>query len=59
MRQKLDGVGPVDNRASTAEAPPIGKINPFSKMAVTFEAVMWFRRPSRFINKFNIVYFMT
>ena len=24
---KLDGVGPVDNRPSTAEAPPIGKIH--------------------------------
>ena len=24
----LDGVGPVDNRPSTAEAPPIGKIQP-------------------------------
>ena len=25
---KLDGVGPVDNRPSTAEAPQIGKIHP-------------------------------
>ena len=32
---KLDGVGPVDNRPSTVEAPPIGKIQPFSKIAVT------------------------
>ena len=24
---ELDGVGPVDNRPSTAEAPPIGKIH--------------------------------
>ena len=37
---KLDGVGPVDNRPSTAEAPPIGKIHPFSKIAVTLEPVM-------------------
>ena len=31
---------PVDNRLSIAEAPPIGKINPFSKIAVTLEPVM-------------------
>ena len=37
---KLDGVGPVDNRPSTAEAPPIGKIHQFSKIAVTLEPVM-------------------
>ena len=30
------------------EAPPIGKIHPFSKMAVTFEPVMRFGCPSRF-----------
>ena len=34
---KLDGVGPIDNRPSTAEAPPIGKIHQFSKIAVTLE----------------------
>ena len=33
---------PVDRRPSTAEAPPIGKIYPFSKMAVTFEPLMRF-----------------
>ena len=38
----LDGVGPVDDRPSTAEAPPIGKIQPFSKIAVTLEPVMRF-----------------
>ena len=32
---KLDRVGPVDNIPSTAEALPIGKIHPFSKIAVT------------------------
>ena len=32
----------VDRRPSTAEAPPIGKINPFSKMAVTFEPLIGF-----------------
>ena len=32
----------VDRRPSTAEAPPIGKIRPFSKMAVTFEPLMQF-----------------
>ena len=42
---KLDGVGPVDNRSSTGEAPPIGEINPFSKIAVTLESVMQFRCP--------------
>ena len=36
---KLDVVGPVDNRPSTAEAPPIGKIHPFSEIALTFEPV--------------------
>ena len=33
--KKLYRVGPVDNILSNAEAPPIGKLNPFSKMAVT------------------------
>ena len=33
---------PVDHRPSTAEAPPTGKIHPFSKMAVTFEPLMRF-----------------
>ena len=37
---KLDGVGPFDNRPSTTEAPPIGNINPFSKIAVTLEPVV-------------------
>ena len=31
---------PVDRRPSTAEAPPIAKIHPFSKMAVTFEPLI-------------------
>ena len=31
---------PVDCRPSTAEAPPIGKIHPFSKMAVILEPVI-------------------
>ena len=44
----LDWVGPVDNRPSTAEAPPIGKINPFSKITVTLEQVMQFGCPSRY-----------
>ena len=38
--KKLDGVGPVDNRPSIAEAPPIGKTHPFSKIAVILESVM-------------------
>ena len=29
-------------RPSTDEAPPIGKMHPFSKMAVTFEPLMRF-----------------
>ena len=29
--------------------PPIGKINPFSKMAITFEPLMGFLCPSGFI----------
>ena len=45
---KLYGVGPVVIRPSTAKAPPIGKIDPFSKIAVTLEPVMRFRFPSRF-----------
>ena len=43
--QKLDEVGPVDNTPSTAETPPIGKIHPFSKIAVTLELVMRLRCP--------------
>ena len=31
---------PVDRRPSTAEAPPIGKLYPFSKMAIAFEPLM-------------------
>ena len=33
---------PVDRTPSTAEAPLIGKIHHFSKMAVTFEPLMGF-----------------
>ena len=33
---------PVDRRPSTVEAPPIGEIHPFSKMAVTFEPLIRF-----------------
>ena len=33
---------PVDRRPSAAEAPPVGKIDPFSKMTVTFEPLMVF-----------------
>ena len=33
---------PVDCRPSTNEAPPIGKIHLFSKIAVTLEPVMQF-----------------
>ena len=40
---------PVDRRPSTAEAPPIGKIHPFSKMAVTFE---------QGLDHYDIVYFI-
>ena len=40
MHEKLDGVGPVNNRPFTAKAPPIGKIHPFSKIAVTLDPVM-------------------
>ena len=47
-KQKLDGVGPpLITDPSTAEAPPIGKIQPFSKIALTLEPVMQFRCPSR------------
>ena len=48
-------VGPVDNRPSTVEAPPIRKIHPFSKIAVTLEPVMQFRCPSRFRISYKIV----
>ena len=43
-------------------APPVGKIHPFSKIAVTFEPLQRFWCPSRFRvsqKKFNIVSFMT
>ena len=43
--RKLDGVSPVDNRPSTAEAPPIGKIQPFSKIALTLEPALQFWCP--------------
>ena len=36
------GSASVQRRHSPAEAPPIGKIQPFSKMAVIFEPPMWF-----------------
>ena len=39
---------PIDRRPSTAEAPPIGKIHPTSKMAVTFEPLIGFWCPSGF-----------
>ena len=35
-------------RPNTNATPPIGKIHPFSKIAITFEPVMQFRCPSRF-----------
>jgi hypothetical protein len=35
-------------RPFTAEAPPIGKIHPFSKIIVTFEPVIWM--PFRIFN---------
>ena len=41
--KKLDRVVPVDNRPSTAEAPSIGKIHTFSKIAVTLKPVMQFQ----------------
>ena len=39
---------PVDCRPSSDEPPPIGKINSFSKIAITLEPVVPFRCPSRF-----------
>ena len=42
---KMDSTWP---RNHCAEAPPIGKIHPFSKIAVTFEPVMQFGCPSGF-----------
>ena len=39
---KLDRVGPIDNRPSTTEAPPIGKIHTFSKIAIILDTVMRF-----------------
>ena len=39
---KLDRVGPVNNKPSTAEAPQIGKIHPFSKISKPLEPVMQF-----------------
>ena len=48
IKKKTRQGSPVDRRPSTDEAPPIGKINPFSKMAVTFEPLMRFWCPSGF-----------
>ena len=39
---------PVDCRPSTADAPPIGKIQPISKIAVTFSLLIGFWYPLRF-----------
>ena len=36
---------PVDCRPSTAETPQVGKIHPFSKIAVTSKPVMQFGCP--------------
>ena len=53
---------PVDGRPSTDEAPLIGKINPFSKIAVTlnqlcdFDALQDLESPKK---NGKIVYFMT
>ena len=41
LRQTRRG-SPIDRRPSTAEAPPRGKIHPFSKMTVTFDPVIGF-----------------
>ena len=53
---KLDGVGPIDNRPSTSEGPPIGKIHSFSKIAVTLHTVMRFKCPSRFRISWQILW---
>ena len=45
FKKKIDGLGPIDNRPSTAEAPTKGKIHPFRKIAGTLEPVMRFRSP--------------
>ena len=42
--KKLDGV----NQLIPDATPPIGKIHPFSKKAVTFEPIMQFSYPLRF-----------
>ena len=46
---------PVDRRPSTAEAPPMCKIHPFSKNVVTLESVMQFECPSGFRIYFKIL----
>ena len=45
---------PIDRRTSAAEAPPIGKIPPFNKIAVTLEPVMQFGCPLRFRSLTNL-----
>ena len=40
MENKTRLGSPIDRRLSDDEAPPIGKIHPFSKLAVTLEPVM-------------------
>ena len=42
---KVDGVGSVYNRHCTAEALPISKNRPFSKIVVTLETILRFRCP--------------
>ena len=45
----------VDRKTSTAETLPIGKIQPFSKIALPLEPVMQFGCPSRFRISYKIV----
>ena len=54
---KLDGLGPIDNRPSTVEAPPIGKIHQFSKLfnqKCNFGALQYLESPQKLKN--SLVY---
>ena len=53
--KKQAGCAGCRRRTFTAEATPIGKIHPFRKNAVTFEPVMRFGCPPRFIISLKIV----
>ena len=48
MPQNFSLSSPIDCKASTNDAPPIVKLNIFSKIIITFEPIMQIQNPSGF-----------